>query len=264
MKPESITEWLMFNTVMVRTPELNGTGFFFNFQIDGRSIPAIITNKHVVSHDKDTDIKFTMHLKTGELESDRCVDVEAKDEWIFHPDPNIDLCCNLVQPDYSRITRRTGKKPFYWALTEEHIATEKICLDELSAVEEVVMVGCPRGMWEYHHGFPIFRHGYTAFHPGLDFNDRSIGLLDIAAFPGSSGSPVLIVNERNYNDKHGNVHPGPRVLLLGIVYASALRDADNKESFIDLGYYVKAHELYAFHDLIRKRLPGLFGKQERQ
>lgn len=260
MKPKSITEWLMFNTVMIRTADRQGTGFFFNFHIDGKSIPAIVTNKHVLSGDKDMDISFSMHLKTGELESDRYVAVNAEREWLFHPDPNIDLCCNLVQPDYSRVTENTGRKPFYFPLSEEHIATEKICREELSAIEEVVMIGSPSGMWEHHQGFPIFRHGYTAFHPALDFNSRSVGLLDIESFPGSSGSPVMIVNERDYYDKNGKLHPGPRILLLGVIFGSVLSDFKDGKSYVDLGYYVKAHELLAFHDLIRRRLPGLFGK----
>lgn len=45
-------------------------------------------------------------------------------------------------------------------------------------------------------------------------------LIDAACFPGSSGSPVLIINEGGYVDKHGNLNWGnTRVFLLGILHA---------------------------------------------
>lgn len=45
-------------------------------------------------------------------------------------------------------------------------------------------------------------------------------MIDIAAFPGSSGSPVLIFNEGGYRDKKGNMYWGnSRIILLGVLYA---------------------------------------------
>ena len=44
-------------------------------------------------------------------------------------------------------------------------------LEELSALEELVMVGYPIGLWDKNNNFPIFRKGYTASHPAIDFNE---------------------------------------------------------------------------------------------
>ena len=50
MKPESISEQLMFNTVRLETESGMGTGFFYNFKVGENIYPTIITNKHVVNH----------------------------------------------------------------------------------------------------------------------------------------------------------------------------------------------------------------------
>ena len=52
MKPESISEQLMFNTVRLETESGMGTGFFYNFKVGENIYPTIITNKHVVNHNE--------------------------------------------------------------------------------------------------------------------------------------------------------------------------------------------------------------------
>lgn len=59
------------------------------------------------------------------------------------------------------------------------------------------MLGYPIGLADARNNYPIFRKGYTAAHPAVDFNEDGIGLVDMACFPGSSGSPIYILNEGN-------------------------------------------------------------------
>ena len=47
MKPESLSEKLMFNTVRLETELGMGTGFFYNFKVGENIYPTIITNRHV-------------------------------------------------------------------------------------------------------------------------------------------------------------------------------------------------------------------------
>ena len=42
MKPESISEKMMFNTVRLETESGMGTGFFYNFQVGDATYPTII------------------------------------------------------------------------------------------------------------------------------------------------------------------------------------------------------------------------------
>ena len=75
------------------------------------------------------------------------------------------------------------------------------------------------GLADARNNYPIFRKGYTAAHPAVDFNEDGIGLVDMACFPGSSGSPIYILNEGSYRDKHGNSYLGSsRVMLLGVLW----------------------------------------------
>lgn len=57
MKPESISEKMMFNTVRLETESGMGTGFFYNFQVGDATYPTIITNKHVVNDRQDEKVK---------------------------------------------------------------------------------------------------------------------------------------------------------------------------------------------------------------
>ena len=53
MKPESISEKMMYNTVRLETESGMGTGFFYNFHVGDATYPTIITNKHVVNYKQD-------------------------------------------------------------------------------------------------------------------------------------------------------------------------------------------------------------------
>lgn len=156
----------------------------------------------------------------------------------------------------------TGKRVYYVATDETSIYSEEK-LKSLSSLETVVMVGYPNGLWDTLHNYPLFRTGVTAAHPAYDFNNKNIGLVDMACFPGSSGSPIYIMNENGYSDKRGNTYLGKqRLIFLGILYAGPITiingeivvvDIPTKQqafsqikTMINLGYYVKAHELREF------------------
>lgn len=63
MKPESISEKMMYNTVRLETESGMGTGFFYNFHVGDATYPTIITNKHVVNYKQDEKVGFYLHLK---------------------------------------------------------------------------------------------------------------------------------------------------------------------------------------------------------
>lgn len=108
---------------------------------------------------------------------------------------------------------------FYIPFTKDLLPTEKH-KEELCAIEDVLMIGYPNGIWDAVNNMPIFRKGTTATNPLLDYNGKKEIMIDIAAFPGSRGSPVLIFNEGGYRDKKGNTYfGGSRIILLGVLYA---------------------------------------------
>ena len=83
MKPESISEKMMFNTVRLETASETGTGFFYNFVVGEATYPAIITNKHVVNYKQDENVKFHLHLQDEDGESNSSIGIELNDIEIF-------------------------------------------------------------------------------------------------------------------------------------------------------------------------------------
>ena len=57
------------------------------------------------------------------------------------------------------------------------------------------MVGNPNGLYDTTNNFSLFRTAKTTTHPAIDYNGKKKALLDIACLPGSSGSPVSILDE---------------------------------------------------------------------
>ena len=273
MKPESISEQMRFNTVKLETNTGIGTGFFYNFEINGKLYPTIITNKHVINNKDIEDVKFHLHLKDGLDESNCSIGIYLKAKWYFHS--TYDLCFTFVNPLFEEVKKLTGKDVFYIGNNDSILATKEK-LKDLSALEEVVMVGYPIGISDDRNNFPIFRKGYTASHPAIDFNRNGIGLVDMACFPGSSGSPIFILNEGGYVDKSGNLVLGkPRFLFLGILFAGpnynvignvVTQEVPTSTSITysktaimtNLGYYIKAEALYEFRDFIKKQWPSFF------
>lgn len=121
------------------------------------------------------------------------------------------------------------------------------------------------------NNLPIFRRGYTASHPKFDFNESGIGLVDMACFHGSSGSPIFIHNENGFSDRNGMCHLGARrLILLGVLFSGPQYNASGEiiinpipmknplgistPVLINLGYYVKSVELLEFKKCIQKMI----------
>ena len=120
---------------------------------------------------------------------------------------------------FINMAKERGDKLFYIPFTKSLFITEKQ-KSELRTLEDVLMIGYPNGIWDSINNMPIFRKGTTATNPLIDYNGKKEIMIDIAAFPGSSGSPVLIFNENGYSDRKGNTYMGAsRIILLGILYA---------------------------------------------
>lgn len=88
---------------------------------------------------------------------------------------------------------------------------------ELTAIEDIVMVGYPIGLWDDVNNRPIVRKGITASHPAVAFKGKREFLIDAACFPGSSGSPVFLLNIGSYATRNATCI-GHRIKLLGVLY----------------------------------------------
>ena len=204
MKPESIAEQLLYSTVRLEALDgSSGTGFFFNFSVNGKRVTILLTNKHVVNYDPNATMRFFLHLidDNGETMEDN-YQVEYSTKWIFHPEK--DICFTYVIPLFVNIKMRTGKNVFFRACDEAMIyGSER--LKELDVAESVSMIGYPTGLWDRLHNYPIFRHGFTASHPAYDFNENGIGLVRYGLFsPAHLDPPIFILDQNGIYEQERN------------------------------------------------------------
>ena len=260
----SMAERLMLTTVKIITSNGTGTGFFFMFKIKEKMVPILLTNKHVVNNKEEEEIKILFHIYDKEKVSEENFLVNFKIKWFFHE--KYDLCFSFIGEVLNYIEENFHKKIAISYIEEEVIMKD---LDNLQALEEVTMIGYPIGLHDEVNNLPIFRKGYTASHPALSFNNEGIGLVDMACFPGSSGSPIFILNEGSYIDSSGIVI-GNRLIFLGILFAGPtytatgeiiMKQIDMKLTPIssvnimtNLGYYIQAKAILDFKNIIIEKL----------
>lgn len=265
MKPQSISEILMYATTrLVSSTGSTGTGFFLSFRVDGNEIPVLITNKHVVNYNPDETITCLFHTEKNGIAAGN-IQIEMHTKWVFHQE--YDLCFTFINPFAEQLLKSKGIKLLI-ARIEEDLIWNNEKLNELNAIEDVVMFGYPIGISDEVNNFPLFRKGITASHPAVDFNGKGIGAVDMACFPGSSGSPIFVLNQGGYSDKMGNFNIASRVILLGVLFSGSYYNIEgsveivdiptskaaisNTPSMINIGYYVKAQEILKLKKIVEQ------------
>jgi len=284
----SITEQLLHSTVRIEAVNSDGglssgTGFFFNFSAgNDRVCPAIVTNRHVVKDQSRGFFHLTMAKSNGEPNYGHHERIEVpyfSTVWLEHPDPDVDLAVRLVGGLFNHL-EQSGKRVFYVGI-DKSLVPDATALAKLNAVEEIMMIGYPNGLWDAKNNLPIVRRGITGTPAFVDYNDKPEFVIDAACFPGSSGSPVFIVNQGIVRDKHGNTNIGSsRILFLGVLYAGPqftasgrivieaaptnLRPVPLVDTMMNLGLCVKAAKVLDFETLLQDRgiLPPLKPAQE--
>lgn len=223
----SLAERLLYSTVKITALSQGniigtGTGFFATFNQTSESIvPVIITNKHVVSG--ADQIRITCHISDENIykPSGRFIEVNIflHDTLISHPDRDIDLCAISTGSILQQASAR--KIPIFYAPVTMNMIPTDSEWQNLDAIEEITMVGCPKGISDTVNNLPIIRQGITATSPSKNYNGKHEFMIDMACFPGSSGSPVFLYNPHGYLDRETNqfMMGKPRLKLLGILYA---------------------------------------------
>lgn len=259
-----MSEFLMYSTIRIGIHKDgreagSGTGFFFEFGVDGKFLPCIITNKHVVRDADSLELHFTYDDGHGSPQHGRHLVYNWPSTGLIlvHPDPEIDICAIPITPLINSLESQ-GKKAFIIYLTENHIPKDETW-NGLDAIEDIIMVGYPNGLWDEHNNLPIMRRGITATHPRFDFDGKPEFVIDAACFPGSSGSPVFIMNSTGYKDRNGNINMGSRMLFLGLLHSGPVQRSQGEIRIVDiptvqkaitestvmlnLGYVIKANKI---------------------
>lgn len=273
----STIEQLCFSTIRIEakndTSISTGTGFFFNFNIDGKTMPFIVTNKHVVRKMKEGTFFMTeddgnnFPLYTQHV---RITTTDFEDAWLMHPDNNIDLCVMSITYSLNFALEHLHKHLFFKAFEDKLIPSQEQ-LQDIDIAEDILMIGYPNGLWDSIHNMPIVRRGIMATDINLCHNGKREFVIDAACFPGSSGSPIILYNKGQYSNKHGNINIGQsRMYLLGILWGgpqqtiqgdlkveviptSYQKVYSETQVLINLGYVIQSSVLRDFVPLIKDR-----------
>lgn len=239
----TISERLSYSTIRIECSFNNGnigtgTGFFFNFLENKETnvfVPVIITNKHVIHEAIKGKIIFTKANENNEPIDTEHVTVNFDNFgklWTYHDEDNVDLCALPIAIILKQLDV-TNQKIFYTPLIKQLIPNKEI-LDDTTALEEILMIGYPNGIWDTHNNKPILRRGITATHPKFDYCGRKEIMIDAACFPGSSGSPVFILNEGIFKTKNIPLSKGDRVIFLGVLYAGPQHNVHGQIEIVDV------------------------------
>jgi len=222
LKADSPDQQLFFCTTRIEAKSADGksgctgTGFVFDYAInETNSIPFIVTCRHVVDGFASATFSF-VQSKDGKPDlGQKCgVTVPLQNFVFFNPDPKIDVALIPLAP-ILRYFEATGQKPFYVNL-DKHLVPDKNAAEDLSAIQPIVFIGYPYGIHDEVNLLPIARRGFTASPYVVDYNGLPLFLIDANVFPGSSGSPVMVLDEGGYSTKRG-ISLGSRAYFLGIV-----------------------------------------------
>jgi len=247
----------------------------------------VVTNKHVVmvpyGAEKRTTyataIRLNVHARNDDGTPSRSIvrleiDPSVAAHLLLHPDLNTDLCMLPL----AKFTR-ADSNPFYLKCFNPDIVATAKDLAKMTVDEQVIMPGFPNGLIDRHNNLPLSRHGHTAFHAKLDFNvfdgGEPYGVVDMACFGGSSGSPVVWVKSKPKIEPKV-VGPGlvkfeinmkPKVKLLGILCSgplapirigeTATTDTMVQEDLVTggvmmhMGYYIKVQRIMEMAGMAR-------------
>jgi len=282
IKPQTITEELMFVTARLESVVGNkvigtGTGFFYNHNVKsepGKHIPLLVTNKHVVQGaDK---VRLLMHKAKKEENSftvNGYYTVDLLGSWQEHPDG-----LDLVAYSIAGVLREVEEKQdsVYKINIVGKIIPTSADEEDFSAVEDILMIGYPNGLWDSTNNLPIFRKGITATHPAVDFRGAPEFVIDAACFPGSSGSPVFLVNQGAFASKSSkSLKLGTRFFFLGVLYSGPVLNSKGEivveevptsqkpvavmKNMLNLGFVIKSKEVVKLaehiEDIVTKSAP---------
>lgn len=249
-----------------------GTGFLFEFRSDHGQIPMLVTNRHVL--EKCDSIRVRLHLGVNDAPSGNSAHVTINGVYgpasltTCHPDADIDLCATPIGSSL-KVMRDQGMTPFYAALPREMLPSGEDW-EMFDSIEEVEMIGCPRGLYDAVSNLPITRRGITATPLGRRFEGKAEFMVDMACFPGSSGSPVFIRDTFGHFDRTTNTQliGERRLKLVGILYAGPVIQNDGTivlggtpsvqvSTTMHLGQVIRSSELLALETAFLERVAAV-------
>jgi len=189
---------------------------------NGTSQALLITNRHVLSPPGVGDAQLVQIITPGASLNDQTIPdfgqksiaVAQSPKFVAHPDTTVDVAVMSIHG----LPLLGTHQPFIKTIPVDMLINEPV-LAQLDAIEQVTFIGYPNALHDTVNMTPIARRGWTATPISLDYDGQPKFLIDASVFPGSSGSPVLVVNTGGYTPRTGGLVMAGRIILLGIVSA---------------------------------------------
>ena len=227
MKIESIAQQLLFTTTKIDTADESSnifvaTGFFFHYVRNKLIKDFLVTNRHVVEGKREAKLSFIQK----DVDNQPIFGIlfeqtfnNFEEIWTFHPEDYIDVAITPLSP-IIQFAEQTGKKIFFKSVGPDIVPSAED-LKQSDAIEEIVFVGYPYGLWDSSNLLPIVRKGITATPIVIDFRGKKQFLIDASVFPGSSGSPVFLYDPHSFPKR-------PIAMFLGMISATYQTDIWNE------------------------------------
>lgn len=219
-----------------------GTGFFYQITHPSANHAKvlILTNKHVVRG--AAVVRFVLsaapaiadlddsHQPRGRV--DHAIVHPLAGNLVEHPDPEIDLCGIDITIPFGRVLQ-SGQQLRSMALTSDWLldAADRKCMPDF---QQTLVIGYPNGLWDSFNNMPIARRGTTATHALARYAGKREFLVDVAAFPGSSGSPVFAYETPMYRLADGSFSPGTKAALIGVVWGVIERTVEGEMKAVEI------------------------------
>lgn len=234
MKPVSQIEQWMFSTVRIETVDKNnaqwsGTGFIFGYPTEDNKVALfLITNRHLIENQVNGNLHFIKD-DNGEPHLGESLTIPVSNFesfWHNHPDPSIDIS---IMPFgvIAKHVENNSQKIFY-RIVDGRINPKNEDYSDLDAMEEILFIGYPWGLYDQKNHTPIIRKGITATPIYLDYEGERKFLIDATVFPGSSGSPVFIHDNNIHWSKIDRQPHDSRILFIGIISKNMTYDNEGK------------------------------------
>jgi hypothetical protein len=248
-----ISTQLLFTTVPIWVEKPGGTtvsatGFIYNVPVvdkPGQFIPLLLTNHHVVDGAIRGLLELVERVGDQPAPSKRVRAQLDAGQLTARVDAALDLAAVPLGPLLNQL-EQSGRPVFFRSIGPDLMPSQS-AIDDLAAMEEIVFIGYPSGLRDVRNATPLVRRGITATPVWNDFEGDPAFLIDAGVFPGSSGSPVFILNQGAYATKEG-LTVGNRLLFLGVLSHSIIRPEPNSNVFLGLGKVVKSGAVRSFVD----------------
>lgn len=225
-----------------------GTGFFYGVKNAAGVIDTVflVTNYHVVTgHSPGTSLPgkgdkvvFYLHLDKDDPAKVRQVALPLYSEageplWqqsTDHPAADV-ILLPMPQAAYANIAM--------YVFVEDHTRTDI----RIRPTSGATLLGYPYGFSDTTNRLPVWKTGHVASEPQVDFQGNPAFLVDVSAFPGMSGAPVLAVANGVYEDEREVMRTGRVLRLLGVFSAMPVirsQTPGQADTSLQLGYVWKA------------------------